>query len=399
MSQGSEAAPSAKSTNILPSEPPDGEFPLLDRLLQITPFVFCVSSFVFSSRYFFHFSCFVYYTSIIIFEGIHCYRYLTNFGLGRIDNPRKPRPDALRLWLNPSFHRLLVAVAFLLLGIRVEAHCARYALAAWLPLAVVMRDLTGDADIAKAVFYLQNVFLYEAALALGDLIIPFQLAWQAFSQRSLTQGLGLVFYLVVNVLYYETGRTMQRWVREQVVFYSKAAAGKIWQFAQEQFVVAWPVIQQWYPWATMRQVECPMCGELNKGIISWLKEKHGILLFTLKSVVRITQGEIQEERGEREKPRGWVCWDFGGSQVILTRYAIDSTWGDSWFVEASLDGNRWIEIDRQRRRLRSGEGLPQPAYGVSKLVESRFIRITDAETHGIAEVPVDSIEFFGTVFE
>jgi hypothetical protein len=275
----------------------------------------------------------------------------------------------------------------------------RYMLFSIVPICISIRDWTGSPWFAQAaLLLLQNDLFFDVCIASADLLVPAELAGTAFRERSLFHLLAFGIYLVVHVLYHETRGTFQCWMLRDMVMHCMEPFGAAWQFAKAKWAVAWPVIREWYPWAAMGQVECPMHGDLKKGILNCLKKKHGGF-FTFKAVVATTQGEIEEVRPPGERPRTWVCWDFGDKAVRVERYALNRILATGWFVEASWDGERWIEIDRQTRLVRAGEDLRCVAYTVSCPVEARFVKITDANRHGIADVPLEGIEFFGTLFE
>jgi hypothetical protein len=96
-----------------------------------------------------------------------------------------------------------------------------------------------------------------------------------------------------------------------------------------------------------------------------------------------------------------ICWDFGKSRVRPTHYTIKSRSLKSWVIESSLDGENWIEIDRQTD---NSDLKPRPhlaSFAVSKSDECRFIRLTqtsenDSESHSLG---VSAFEVFGTLLD
>jgi hypothetical protein len=158
-------------------------------------------------------------------------------------------------------------------------------------------------------------------------------------------------------------------------------------------------------------------GRSYDGIISFLTRKHsgnvhdkGIVTITSKSVLddkpsnaprNVADLTSQSGFQSQDSPDQWVCWDFHGLRVSPTEYTIKAVWLQSWMVEGSLDGQNWVEIDRQTNSLylyQTGMAL----FGVAKSVESRFIRLTQTGRRLIADdccLVVYAFEIFGTLIE
>jgi hypothetical protein len=131
------------------------------------------------------------------------------------------------------------------------------------------------------------------------------------------------------------------------------------------------------------------------GIVSYLTKKHGgnvrekgIVTITSKSVYSVDPGDAPTTVADltsdsyfwsKGEPGQWVCWDFREMRVRSTRYTIKAEWLKSWVVEGSLDGNSWMEIDRQTDNLDFKNWWNTVSFAVSKPVEFRFIRLTQTD--------------------
>jgi hypothetical protein len=146
----------------------------------------------------------------------------------------------------------------------------------------------------------------------------------------------------------------------------------------------------------------------RKGIISYLTAKHcgnvhekGIVTITadnarfwtpeecarlLKDVVNMpsVDGCGWTNLGQ------WICWDFHEMRVHLTHYTLIYRSMSSWFVEASVDGESWTEIDRH-----TDYDDDVDSFTLANPVECRFVRLTDTADRN----PSYPLEFFGTLVQ
>jgi hypothetical protein len=173
-------------------------------------------------------------------------------------------------------------------------------------------------------------------------------------------------------------------------------------------------------------VEIPMKEERSlEGIISYLTKKHGgnvhekgIVTITSKSLYsaayalrkvadlattsRVPHNEPRFE--SKNEPGQWICWDFGEMWLLPTHHTIKSDWMKSWVVESSLNGESWVEIDRQTNHQVFKPKEPMwktVSLPVSNPAECRFIRLTQTEEkhNGSHYLSLCAVEFFGTLFE
>jgi hypothetical protein len=147
------------------------------------------------------------------------------------------------------------------------------------------------------------------------------------------------------------------------------------------------------------------------GIISYLTRRHGGNVY-FKGIVNITSksfewhdddhnlGNVADLTSDsyflsEEEPRQWICWDFQDMRVRPTHYTIYSRTMRKWVVEGSLDGEAWIEIDRQTSIWDDG------SFAVSKSPECRFIRLTQRSRnrHWSDLLTIRAFEVFGTLIE
>jgi hypothetical protein len=101
------------------------------------------------------------------------------------------------------------------------------------------------------------------------------------------------------------------------------------------------------------------------------------------------------------EPDQWICWDFHESRVRPTHYTIRSGGLRSWVVESSLDGEAWIEIDRQENNVDFKSNVQTVSFAVLSSAESRFIRLTQLSTNhsGDNQLSIGAFELFGTFLE
>jgi hypothetical protein len=109
-------------------------------------------------------------------------------------------------------------------------------------------------------------------------------------------------------------------------------------------------------------------------------------------------------------PNQWICYDFKELRVIPTHYTIRSRYDDSvnndnlksWFVEGSIDGQDWVELDRkENNRLINGQNLVH-TFHVHTLMECRFIRLRhpgQSWRTNWYRIAISSLEIFRTLIE
>jgi hypothetical protein len=91
--------------------------------------------------------------------------------------------------------------------------------------------------------------------------------------------------------------------------------------------------------------------------------------------------------------------------VRLTHYSIhphSSNWYlRSWIVEGSLDGSKWLVIDRRDNNNEMTSTHPIGTFTVSQSTESRFIRLrqTGKNARGNDYLTIYAFELFGQLME
>jgi hypothetical protein len=105
----------------------------------------------------------------------------------------------------------------------------------------------------------------------------------------------------------------------------------------------------------------------------------------------------------KDEPGQWVCWDFLETRLHPTRYTISSIDLKSWVIEASLDGETWIEIHRQTA---DQAGSNVASFACSHEAGCRFIRLTQIDVNPVGggkaggnALRLRAVEFFGTLLE
>jgi hypothetical protein len=103
----------------------------------------------------------------------------------------------------------------------------------------------------------------------------------------------------------------------------------------------------------------------------------------------------------KDEPGQWVCWDFGDMRVRPTRYTIEAYKLATWVVEGSSDGDSWTVIDRQTDSQNFKAGRTRASFAVWKLVNCRFIRLTQTRRNHSAsdQLILRFVDFFGTLYE
>jgi hypothetical protein len=176
------------------------------------------------------------------------------------------------------------------------------------------------------------------------------------------------------------------------------------------------------------EIERPMYSTVEdgsnslQGIISYLTGKLGnvhtqeIVTITSKSsgpnnpAVRLTNlADFSEATMDgvlcfwsENEPGQWICWDFHCMRVKLTAYGVlGIVFGgpQSWFVEGSVDGVNWTEIDEQAYdpTMRN----PPARIRVESALECRFVRLTQTgkNAQGGDQLRLRRFELFGTLIE
>jgi hypothetical protein len=118
----------------------------------------------------------------------------------------------------------------------------------------------------------------------------------------------------------------------------------------------------------------------------------------LKNVADVTDAE--SNYFSLNEPDQWVCWDFHERRVRATHYTLRAYCLRSWVIEGSLDGESWIEIDRQTDN-QDFRDLGLASFAVSNPVAFRFVRLAQTgKTHRNADnLGLRAVEFFGTLAE
>jgi hypothetical protein len=170
-----------------------------------------------------------------------------------------------------------------------------------------------------------------------------------------------------------------------------------------------------------QSVEFPLrAAKSLDGIILYLIRKHrgnvhekGIVAITSKSVfsdnpmfaVRNVADLTDSDSHftSQDEPDQWVCWDFHELRVRPTHYTLESISLKSWVVESSIDGLNWTVIDQQmdNTALYDLDENNIASFAVSKLVECRFIRLTQTgENHyDDDQLAMLAFEVFGRLIE
>jgi E3 ubiquitin-protein ligase HECTD1 len=103
-----------------------------------------------------------------------------------------------------------------------------------------------------------------------------------------------------------------------------------------------------------------------------------------------------------------VCYDFKSQKVQVTHYAIRSyEYGHggshprSWVLEGSLDGTKWIEIDRREDDESLREMNRVAEFSVATVERAQFIRLrqTGKNWHGTQCLTISAFEIFGILEE
>jgi len=179
------------------------------------------------------------------------------------------------------------------------------------------------------------------------------------------------------------------------------------EFAPSESLLRWDNARPWQ--------ECPL-----RGIIAHLTQECGGNVHDRK-VVSVTSNGVYGKAAVHSpahaadldtdsifdsvcQQEAWLCYDFMGHEVTVTHYAIRSYSGitggcnlRSWAVDASKDGGRWQEIDRQDNcdDLRAAGGIA--IFLVAKPQSARMVRLrrTGFNHQGSLNFHISAFELFG----
>jgi hypothetical protein len=154
-----------------------------------------------------------------------------------------------------------------------------------------------------------------------------------------------------------------------------------------------------------------VCGAFE-GILSYLTQT-GFGSVHPRGVVGITASSTKWNSVEQVADHGWgsywvsnntanqwVRFDFRGSCVALSGYTLKSGTGSQhlvkWVVEASNDGELWIELDRQDTQELNGNNVVKrfrcPSGQFYRYIQIRQTGLNSKGTHAMS---LCNIEFFG----
>jgi hypothetical protein len=170
-------------------------------------------------------------------------------------------------------------------------------------------------------------------------------------------------------------------------------------------------------------VQCPIKqGCPMDGVISYLTRKHGgnvhdqgIVAITASSCTSFVEPKVLADFDENfayfESKAGlqqWVRWEFKGMRVEATHYTIRSShWEEksihpqSWIIEGSMDGKKWMELDRRTKSNHLNGSSLVASFTMAKVVEARFIRLSQiGKNHSESDVlAFAAFEIFGLLSE
>jgi hypothetical protein len=169
----------------------------------------------------------------------------------------------------------------------------------------------------------------------------------------------------------------------------------------------------------LNKIQCPLIEPKSlDGIISYLTDKYGgnvhekgIVTITSKSLIsdhrfalkNVADMKCDSRFFSENEPHQWICWDFREMRVRPTNYTVQSFWLKSWVVEGSLDGESWVEIDRQvnNQDFRTCKG-GTASFALAGGVDCRFVRLAQvgkASNHFDRDfLELVAFELFGTLF-
>jgi hypothetical protein len=170
-------------------------------------------------------------------------------------------------------------------------------------------------------------------------------------------------------------------------------------------------------------VSCHYSGSASDsldGIISYLTKKkcghvmdHDMISITASSVINdrfypprnLADFQNQAFFATDNVPNSWVCYDFKNMRINLTHYSIRTSYNcnfchlRSWALEGSIDGQSWIEFDRQENNRSLNSQGAIVTFGISSSPDCRYIRLRQLgkNSNGTNQLVINGIEFFGKV--
>jgi hypothetical protein len=158
------------------------------------------------------------------------------------------------------------------------------------------------------------------------------------------------------------------------------------------------------------------------GIIAYLNSKGGGNAHTA-GLISVSESSVNGARNgyntlyfdsldayfmSQNRANQWVCYDFKGQKVQATHYSIRSyDYGSggshprSWVVEGSLDGVKWVEIDRRDDDVWLNEMNRVAEFTVATVERAQFIRLrqTGKNWHGTQCLAISAFEIYGVLEE
>jgi hypothetical protein len=107
----------------------------------------------------------------------------------------------------------------------------------------------------------------------------------------------------------------------------------------------------------------------------------------------------------KNEPNQWLCYDFMDQRVRPTHYTLhphtSGYYTRSWVVEGSLDGLKWLELDRQNYNSDLDSAHPIGSFEVAHSMECRLVRLrqTANNARGDHFLILYAFELFGYLLE
>jgi hypothetical protein len=104
-------------------------------------------------------------------------------------------------------------------------------------------------------------------------------------------------------------------------------------------------------------------------------------------------------------PNQWLCYDFKTRKLRPAHYSIRAYFSDwylrSWIFEGSMDGSRWIELDRHTNDETTNSNHQIGTFSISRDCECQFVRLrqTDVCANGHYHLILYGMEIFGDLIE
>jgi hypothetical protein len=152
----------------------------------------------------------------------------------------------------------------------------------------------------------------------------------------------------------------------------------------------------------------------DEGVISYLTGKYGgnvhdkyVIYITTKSpadddsihgVRHVADLTSDVEYISKNAPDQWICWHFYKRRIRPTRYAIRG-YLKSWVLESSLNGEKWVEIDRRPDNHDLAFAPNMASFAVSNSGPCHFIRLTQTDKNhkGNNSLIIFAFEVFETL--